>query len=637
MTTDPTPALLARVLADPAQPFALLQRTPGTIDILLGEFAELPGLDRVAATAEHTDLLLLVPYRQITERGFPCNDDHAPLLAMSVREHEIVDRDLVLAAIGPDRGAEPIAADGFRFDVDDADYRDIVRTIVTDEIGTGVGSNFVISRALVGSLGPDHRQRTLGMFRRLLSGERGAYWTYLVHTGTRTFVGASPEAHVTLDDHTVSMNPISGTYRYPATGPTVPGLLDFLADAKENNELFMVVDEELKMMSALCPAGGTVAGPYLKEMAHLAHTEYLLRGRTEAGVAEVLRETLFAPTVVGSPLESAAHVVARYETTGRGYYSGIIAYLDRDRGGSPRLDSAILIRTAVVDAEGTALVRVGSTLVRDSDPDAETKETWAKAAALLAGRTAPPGPEFGTRQEISAALRSRNATASQFWFAEAGVRRIGASRLTGSVLLIDAADRFTTMLASMLRSLGLRLTIADYDDEVDPADYDLVVLGPGPGDPGAVDDARIMAMRRRLKELLAADLPFVAVCLSHQILCAALGLQIERLDRPNQGVGRDISLFGTPVRVGFYNTFVARSPLGSFDSVLGEVEVSREPSTGEVYALRGERFASMQFHAESVLSHDGPAVLAAVVARLLTRSARPGAAVLAAEAVSARG
>ena len=44
----------------------------------------------------------------------------------------------------------------------------------------------------------------------------------------------------------------------------------------------MVVDEELKMMSALARTGGRVHGPLLKPMGHLAHTEYLLTGRSDA-------------------------------------------------------------------------------------------------------------------------------------------------------------------------------------------------------------------------------------------------------------------------------------------------------------------------------------------------------------------
>ncbi|KAA0020130.1 anthranilate synthase family protein [Antrihabitans cavernicola] len=622
---DRRSTLLDRIVADPSRPFAMVQRQGGDgIDLMVGEFAELGELAEVSTAAEHSDLLVLVPYRQTVERGFPCNDDGVPLLAMSVVEHEVVDLAQVLDAIGPGLiGPNSIAAADFRFDVSDDEYCDIVRSVIANEIGTGEGSNFVISRSLTGSFGADYLRVLLGLFRRLLSGERGAYWTYLVHTGNRTFVGASPEAHAHLDDSIVSMNPISGTYRYPPDGATESGLLAFLADQKENDELFMVVDEELKMMSALCSAGATVTGPYLKEMAHLAHTEYLLRGQTEFGVAEVLRETMFAPTVVGSPLESAAQVVARYETVGRGYYSGAIAFIDRGRGGSVRMDSAILIRTAVVDADGNARITVGSTLVRDSDPVREMHETHAKAAGLLNGAIRADGAVHAGAPAIAAALRGRNAIASQFWFADSASRSIGAAPMAqASVLLIDAADNFTAMLASMLRSLGFALTIVGFDEAADFDDYDLVVLGPGPGDPGARHDRRIAAMRQRAEDIVAADRPFLAVCLSHQIVSAALGLGIDRLPRPNQGVSRLISLFGAPVRAGFYNTYVARSSVDTFDSVLGRVEVSRDPATGEVYALRGDRFASMQFHAESVLSQDGPAVLTATIGSLIGKTAQ---------------
>src|SRR5205823_3502065 len=98
--------------------------------------------------------------------------------------------------------------------------------------------------------------------------------------GDRTFVGASPERHVRVAGGRARMNPISGTYRYPPTGARLDGVLDFLADQKEIDELYMVVDEELKMLGAVCDAGARVYGPYLREMASLAHTEYVLEGAT---------------------------------------------------------------------------------------------------------------------------------------------------------------------------------------------------------------------------------------------------------------------------------------------------------------------------------------------------------------------
>ncbi|MER5371154.1 chorismate-binding protein [Streptomyces sp. NPDC002722] len=101
-------------------------------------------------------------------------------------------------------------------------------------------------------------------------------------------MGASPEANVRVRGDEVVLNPISGTYRYPATGPDPNGLLAFLKDAKETGELYMVVDEELTMLCAVADRDVRVRGPFLREMAHLAHTELEIGGR---GMREVLSRT----------------------------------------------------------------------------------------------------------------------------------------------------------------------------------------------------------------------------------------------------------------------------------------------------------------------------------------------------------
>ena len=138
-------------------------------------------------------------------------------------------------------------------------------------------------------------------------------------------MGASPEAHVSARDGLVTMNPISGTFRHPAGGATAETLTEFLESTKETEELFMVVDEELKMMSAVCSDGGRITGPHLKEMSRLTHTEYVLRGRSRLDPRDILRETMFAPTVTGSPMQNACTVITRHERTPRGYYSGVAA------------------------------------------------------------------------------------------------------------------------------------------------------------------------------------------------------------------------------------------------------------------------------------------------------------------------
>lgn len=298
--------------------------------------------------------LALVPYRQVTERGFDCVDDGTPLECLEIAGHARLPLADALAAL-PDA---PVATADAGFDIADAEYADIVARVLAEEIGRGEGANFVIHRTLRAAVQGSPLVAALAALRRLLLRERGAYWTFVVHTGTRILVGASPERHVSVDDGLVMMNPISGTFRHGGTADRA-ALLRFLTDPKEIDELYMVLDEELKMMARVAERGGQVVGPYLKEMSHLAHTEYLLAGQGRLDVRDVLRETMFAPTVTGSPMENACRVIARHETTGRRYYAGVLALLGRDDAGRQTLDAPILIRTAEISPPASCGCRSG--------------------------------------------------------------------------------------------------------------------------------------------------------------------------------------------------------------------------------------------------------------------------------------
>ena len=666
-------------LLDDPRPFALLRRrTPGrnhdTVEVLIGP------VDRYERLADLPDEgLALIPFRQIRERGFEVRDDGTPLLALRPEES----CELPLGEALSQLPRHEVRVEGGGFDVSDEEYSRIVGRVLEEEIGRGEGANFVIRRTYEGRVPGFGRADALALFRRLLVGERGAYWTFVVDTGEgngpeepssagrrdqtggRTLVGASPEVHVrvsggrgerealpveggggTRAGGTVVMNPISGTYRYPAGGPTPENLLAFLADGKEIEELSMVVDEELKMMCTVGDMGGVVVGPRLKEMAHLAHTEYELRGKSTLDVREVLKETMFAATVTGSPVQNACRVIERHEVGGRGYYSGALALLGRYAGdgqegavggqegavggregtaGGQFLDSPILIRTADIDADGRLRVPVGATLVRGSDPASEVAETHAKAAGVLAAlgvRPAPPREghvrlRLADDPRVRAALAARRASLAPFWLR----MQERGSDLAGHALVVDGEDTFTAMLAHVLRSSGLDVTVRRYDRpglrEAVLAHGGPVVLGPGPGDPSDVTDPKM----RLLRELTAQVIPHarhgvLGVCLGHELIAAELGLQIVRKEVPYQGAQTEIDLFGRRETVGFYNSFVAHcDDETAAELAAHDIEVSRSPS-GEVHALRGPGFASVQFHPESVLSMGGAAVVREMLGRL---------------------
>jgi phenazine biosynthesis protein phzE len=606
----------------------LVGGTPHTVELVM----DIPLEEGPPDPGRRFDRLVAIPFRQVAERGFEVNDDGTPLTVVDLATEVDVPLADMLAAL-PDE--EVRFTDRGGFETSDDDYARVVEAIIRDEIGNGEGANLVVGRNYRAVVADWSAAKALTVFRRLLERERGAYWTFCFFTGERFLVGASPERHVSVHGGDVRMNPISGTFRVPSfatesseerasdrADSSVPrrdmksALLDFLADEKEIYELFMVVDEELKMMCDICNEGGQVLGPFLKPMTHLVHTEYLLAGRSSRDVREILRDTMYAATVTGSPVENACRLIREYESEGRGYYASALALLGRDADGNPTADSPIVIRTADVGLDGRLRVTAGATLVRDSDPAYEVAETHAKAGGILSAfglvppATAPPEgiAQLARDEDVLIALNSRNQRLSSFWLTDQAGAPPDPGLKGRSAVILDGEDAFVNMLRHVLGVLGVTSTVVRHEDVprwlaggVDVAD--LVIVGPGPGDPRDGDHPKIAALRAAVDALLAAGQPFLAVCLGHQTLCQRLGIPLVYKDIVFQGTQSPVPLEGRTERVGFYNTFVAR--LDGTTQLPAGVEVATDPVSGDVHFVSGPHFRGIQFHAESILTEHG--------------------------------
>lgn len=613
-------------------------RDSGTVTLVGGplvaaeRLGEIPLEQSVPAPGRRFDTLVAVPFRQVAERGFDVHDDGTPLAVVRIEtELEVALPDL-LAAL-PD---EPIEfADRGGFETSDEEYAATVGRIIADEIGNGEGANLVVGRhyrAQLADWGPQTRNaKALTVLRRLLEHERGAYWTYCFWTGDRFLVGASPERHVSVHAGEVRMNPISGTFRVvspevdraESTEQRKARLLDFLADEKEIYELFMVVDEELKMMCDICHEGGQVLGPFLKPMTHLVHTEYLLAGRTRLDVRDVLRMSMFAATVTGAPVENACRLIKQYESEGRGYYAGALALIGRDEAGAPTADSPIVIRTADVSPDGALKVTAGATLVRDSDPASEVAETAAKAGGILSafGLVARPTgdaaqvADLARDEDVLIALNSRNQRLSKFWLTDQSGAAPAPELVGRSVAILHGEDDFANMLCHVFAVLGMKPSVIRHEDLTPGSfdDFDLAVVGPGPGDPRDESSPKIARFRQAVDGLLTSGKPFLAVCLGHQVLCDRIGIPLAYKDIVFQGTQSTVSIGGRPEPVGFYNTFVGREP-----EVLPDgVSVVADPATGDIHLVAGPHFRGVQFHAESILTENGVAILRELLLELL--------------------
>jgi phenazine biosynthesis protein phzE len=334
---------------------------------------------------------------------------------------------------------------------------------------------------------------------------------------------------------------------------------------------------------------------------------------------------MFAATVTGAPVENACRLIRKYETEGRGYYGAALALLGRDASGAPTADSPIVIRTADVTPSGELKVSAGATLVRDSDPAYEVAETHAKAGGILTAfglASAPAAPASGidelTRDEdVLIALASRNQRLSKFWLTDQGGAPPAPELKGRTAAILEGEDDFVNMLRHVLTVLGMTATVVphgSYDEGVLDG-YDLVVVGPGPGDPRDGAHPKIATFRAATDWLLSSGRPFLSVCLGHQVLCDRLGIPLAYKDIVFQGTQSRVALApGREEVVGFYNTFVGRPT----SSLPAGVSAAVDPATGDLHAVSGPHFRGVQFHAESILTENGFALLRELVLELLS-------------------
>lgn len=585
---------LVKLAQNPQSAFALVHRAGCASASEFVELLECHVSDSgsIAALDTSTRVLALLPFRTAADQGYECHDDGAPLLLLTVERSSRLTLETFT-----NFGATKIAfRKELEFNYTDAEFAALVATVQSQEIGQGECSNVVLSRTLVGELGSDSGIACLKIFENLLATEVGYYWAFLVKVGDSFFVGASPERHVSLSQGRASMTAISGTVK---RSDKVEQFLQ-LASSKQQFELSMVVDEEIKMLIQCCDEGVHVRGPSRRVMSKVIHSEFEISGNTDLRPASLLARTIFAPSVVGSPIENAFRVISRHETLARGYYSGVVALIDPESTEDP-LDSAILIRTAEIRADGATRFQVGATITKDSDGADEARETWLKAQAFINATLGAVSVSKSLNNSPSGLESAQDTAVSTFWLSNPDRPR--SSDLRGlDIVIVDGEDTFSRMWLDIIRSMGARPSWRSWSDpdvvrEVIGAS--VTILGPGPGDPRSFHLPRQQKLRELCDLVLNRRIPTVAVCLSHQIMCQTLGMQVRRRTTPNQGLQRAINWLGRQELVGYYNTFEVIKPMILAD---WQIETNSEDS---VDFLLAERLCSIQFHPESILTPNG--------------------------------
>ena len=180
------------------------------------------------------------------------------------------------------------------------------------------------------------------------------------------------------------------------------------------------------------------------------------------------------------------------------------------------------------------------------------------------------------------------------------------------ILVVDNYDSFTYNLVQEIGSQGRDVEVRRNDrftlDEVAALAPSHIVVSPGPGQPR--DAGLSIEIIRRFH----GQIPILGVCLGHQALAVAAGGRVGPAQNLMHGKtsnvyhdGRDLFRgLPNPFRAGRYHSLVV-----PHDELPEGLEVSAHTPDGEIMGLRwlGGPSFGVQFHPESVLTGDGPALL----------------------------
>lgn len=201
--------------------------------------------------------------------------------------------------------------------------------------------------------------------------------------GDETLLGASPELMLRYENGRATLRPISGSVR--RSGDPIEDhhlMMELLNSPKENSELDMLIDLGRNDLARICKPGIQIDDyRIIEKYSHVTHTVSQVSGELQERYTgfDALIASLNAGTLTGAPKVAAMAYIEQIEEHSRGYYGGCIGWLLLNGD----VNTAITIRTAHV-RDQILTFSAGATLLYESVPELELKETRIKAGAFMA-------------------------------------------------------------------------------------------------------------------------------------------------------------------------------------------------------------------------------------------------------------
>lgn len=180
------------------------------------------------------------------------------------------------------------------------------------------------------------------------------------------------------------------------------------------------------------------------------------------------------------------------------------------------------------------------------------------------------------------------------------------------LLLLDNYDSFTYNVYQLLTNLGAEVEVVRNDvttvDEIRAKQYQGIVISPGSGLP---KDAGIT--ENVIREL-GSEIPILGICLGHQAIGEVFGGKVVRAKEIVHGKASPIRHHGT----GIYRNIHAGTQVARYHSLIIEreslpdvLEITSDLGDGTIMGVRHKTLPieGIQFHPESILTHDGRAMM----------------------------
>lgn len=197
----------------------------------------------------------------------------------------------------------------------------------------------------------------------------------------QSFIGASPERLVQIENGTIATDALAGSAPRGASAAEDARFGNsLLRSEKDRREQKVVLDSMIRRLAELGVEACTSEYPKLKRLSNVQHLYNEISGEVPEGLRllDFVESLHPSPAVGGSPREAACERIPYLERFERGLYAGPIGWVNSRAEG----EFFVSIRSALIDGDSARLY-AGVGIVEGSVPEKEIQETDLKFKALL--------------------------------------------------------------------------------------------------------------------------------------------------------------------------------------------------------------------------------------------------------------